>query len=229
MSSAVSAVEVSLNSKIGRVSATYAAQQTCPQSCKLKGSGCYAESGLVGMHTKRLNQSSDARDMSVDELAMHEAIALAGLSGKLPVRLHVMGDATTNTAAKLLSDAAQYHTNKYSQPVWTYTHAWREVERRSWQQVSILASCESTQDAREAMSRGYAAAVVVDHHESDKAYELDGIKLVPCPQQTGRAATCVECGLCMRAPQLLKMGSVIAFEAHGQQAGKAKQALVQIQ
>ena len=80
---------------------------------------------------------------------MHEAIALAGLSGKLPVRLHVVGDATTNTAAKSLSDAAQYHTNKYGQPVWSYTHAWRQVDRRSWQRVSILASRESTQEPEE--------------------------------------------------------------------------------
>lgn len=172
--------------------------------------------------------------MTLEELAMIEALAIARLSGKHPMRLHVVGDATTNGAAKLLSDAAQFHTNKFGQPVWTYTHTWREVDRKSWQNVSVLASCESTQDAKLAMARGYAAAIVVDKHEDGggdgmgRAYWKDGVKVVPCPVQTGRAKDCKSCGLCMRAPQLLKMGSVIALEVHGQQARKASGALVQI-
>ena len=37
------------------VSATYAPQQTCPQTCPLMKNGCYAEVGRVGLHTHRLN------------------------------------------------------------------------------------------------------------------------------------------------------------------------------
>ena len=228
MSNAIKAVEVSGNSKIGKVSATYATQVTCPDSCALKGSGCYAEGGKVGMFTRRLNASEDANRLSVDELALEEAIAIAGLTGELPLRLHVVGDATTDTAAKLLSDAAAYHTNKHGQNVWSYTHAWRSVARKSWQDVSIFASCETVEDAKLAMARGYAAAVVVEKHQSDKAYVENGVKLVPCPQQTGRAATCVDCGLCMRAPAMLAAGSVIAFEVHGQGVKKAAAKLIQI-
>ena len=58
--------------------------------------------------------------------------------------------------------------------------------------------------------------MVVDAHKSDKAYLENGVKLVPCPQQTGRAATCVDCGLCMRAGSMLATRSVIAFAVHGQ-------------
>ncbi len=226
-SDAIKAIESSSNSKIGTVSATYATQATCPSSCKLKGSGCYAESGLVAFITRRLNRSEDAQ-ATVEELAMHEAMAIAGLTGELPLRLHVVGDATTDGAAKLLSDAAAYHTNKHNQPVWTYTHAHRDVKRESWGKVSVLASCETVEETKVAMSKGYAAALVVDHHESDKAYVVDGVKLVPCPQQTGRAENCVACKLCWKADRLLAMGAVIAFSVHGQQVKKAKQALIQI-
>jgi hypothetical protein len=183
---------------------------------------------MVGMFTRRLNASEDANRLSVDELALAEAIAIAGLTGELPLRLHVVGDAATDAAAKLLSDAAQYHTNKHGQKVWSYTHAWRSVARKSWQDVSIFASCESTEDAEFAMTRGYAAAVVVEKHQSDKAYVENGVKLVPCPQQTGRAATCVDCGLCMRAPAMLAGRAVIAFEVHGQGVKKAAAKLIQI-
>ncbi len=228
MNSAIKAIEVSENRKIGRVSATYATQATCPSSCKLRENGCYAESGLVAFITRKLNRSEDSA-APVEELAMAEAVAIAGLTGEHPLRMHVVGDATTDGAARLLSSAAEYHTNKHNQPVWTYTHAWRDVERSSWGKVSVFASCESTEDAKLAMSRGYAAALVVDSHAQDKAYGVDGLKLVPCPQQTGRSASCVDCGLCMRADSMLKMGSVIAFEVHGQQAARAKSALIQIE
>ena len=228
MSNAIKAVEVSENSKIGKVSATYATQVTCPDSCALKGSGCYAEGGMVGMFTRKLNSSSDAQTMSVEELALAEAVAIAGLTGENPLRIHVVGDATTDGAARLLANAAEFHSNKHGKKVWTYTHAWREVARASWGKVSVFASCETTADAQLAMSKGYAAAVVVEKHQSDKAYVENGVKLVPCPQQTGRAATCVDCGLCMRAPAMLAGGAVIAFEVHGQGVKKAAAKLVQI-
>lgn len=225
----VSVVELSANSKTGPVSATYAAQQTCPQDCPLKGSGCYAETGMVGFQTNRLNRNASGSGESLEDLAIAEALGIAGLTGERPLRLHVVGDATTDSTAKLLSDASEYHTNKHGKKVWTYTHAWRSVARRSWQGVSVFASCESTQDAHLAMAKGYAAAVVVSEHVSDRAHMVDGLKLIPCPQQTGRAATCLDCGLCMRANQLRDSGSVISFEVHGSRARKAAGKLVQIE
>lgn len=115
MTSAIKVVEVSGNAKIGKVSATYATQATCPGDCPLRGSGCYAESGLVGMVvTSKLNRSEDSQK-SVDELAMDEAIAIAGLSGEHPLRIHVVGDATTDAAAKMLSDAAECSTSKLAE------------------------------------------------------------------------------------------------------------------
>jgi hypothetical protein len=226
--SAVIVSEKSGNSKIGQVSATYAAQQTCPSTCPLKGSGCYAEGGMVGMHTRKLNASSEANSATLEELAEMEATGIRKLSGKYPLRLHVVGDATTNQAATILSLASGEHTAKSNQPVWSYTHAWRNVSRSSWGNVSILASCETVSDAKLAMAKGYAAAVVVSEHASDKAYMVDGVRLIPCPQQTGRAENCVKCGLCMKAPILKASGSVIAFAIHGQQVKKAASMLVQI-
>lgn len=226
--SAVIVTEQSANSKTGKVSATYAAQQTCPSSCPLRGQGCYAEGGMVGMQTRRLNASRQAKRATMEELAMAEAKGIRKLTGRLPLRIHVVGDATTNQAATILGLAAGEHRAKHGQPVWTYTHAWRSVSRSSWAGVSVLASCESTKDAKVAIAKGYAAAIVVERHESAKAYVKDGMRLVPCPQQTGRAKDCLSCGLCMRGEVLKMAGSVIAFEVHGQQVKKAAEVLVQI-
>jgi hypothetical protein len=217
----VSVVEISGNSKVGKVSATYASQVTCPESCALKGSGCYAESGMVGMQTRRLNREADDHQSTVQELAELEAAGIHELTGRFPLRLHVVGDCTTDSAARTVSLAADEHRTKFGSAVWGYTHAWREVARASWGNVSILASCEAMPDARVAMKKGYAAAVVVAEHRSAVAWrdEETGLRVIPCPEQTGKSASCEKCQLCWNGGRLRANNSVIAFEAH---AGKKK-------
>jgi hypothetical protein len=71
------------------------------------------------------------------------------------------------------------------QKVWTYTHAWRAVARASWgDAVSVLASVETVRATWEAMAKAYATTVVVAAFEREGAYRIDGVTVVPCPQQT---------------------------------------------
>ncbi len=74
------------------------------------------------------------------------------------------------------------------------------------------------------MARGYAAAVVVANFERDSAYPIDGVTVVPCPEQT-RGITCRDCGLCRDDERLRSTGLVIAFEAHGSGAGTMRKTL----
>lgn len=152
--SGVIAVPKSLNSKIGRVAATYVSQESCPQSCPFMGSGCYAETDMTGIHTGRLNRQSK--------------------SGKL-----------TKTMA----------------------------------------------DVKRAMGMGYAAAIMVSEHggSDGKATLRDGLRVVPCPQQTGRAADCMSCGLCLDAGRLRQANIVIEFATHGSQGKRAGDALKLVQ
>lgn len=209
----VSAVEISSNVKIGTVSATYAAQKTCPSSCPFMGSGCYAENGNVGFQTNRLNKQ--VSDVSAQRIAEEEAAAIGTLTGRFPLRLHVVGDCSTDDAARAVSAAASDYRARHGQTVWSYTHAWKDVARESWRDVSILASCETIADTKLAMARGYGAAVVAAKHADTKAYNVDGVKIIPCPQQTGRAANCESCKLCFNADKLRGMNAVIQFETHG--------------
>jgi hypothetical protein len=212
-------VEKTSNRKVGDCSVTMAAQVSCPPRCPFLNNGCYAEYGLQGIHTKR--QNVKARN-AMNE-AQQEAKGINALSGKRPLRLHVVGDCSTNTAAKIVSKAAESYTAKHGQPVWTYTHAWPNVDRRSWRDVSVLASCESTAQAKEALQKGYAAALTVEKHPADgKAYSLDGLKIIPCPEQT-RNAVCTSCKLCWDDDALRTRNAVIAFEAHGTGANRVRQ------
>ena len=212
----VTLVLKSQNSKVGQVSATYASiDATCPKTCALKNAGCYAQLGMVNIHTVRLNRQ--AVNETPETVAREEArlITNAAFEGKdvLPLRIHVAGDCRTNRAAKMVGTAA----SNWSQPVWSYTHAWRTVKRENWKTVSILASVEKPEDVTKAFDRGYAVALVVDKHPEDgKSFQHESgeFKVIPCPSQT-RDVQCTDCKLCWKDQFLLENKSVISFAAHG--------------
>lgn len=213
------AVLMSHNGKLGACSATYAPASTCPTDCKLQ-SCCYGRvGGTVGMVEHRI--ASELSGIGPDVLAELEASEVATLAHKVPkghpLRLHVVGDCATPRRAAVLSGACA----NWPGPVWTYTHAWRTVPRESWGKVSVLASCESMWDAKQAITDGYAPAVVVPEHPADgKAYPgPHGLTVIPCPSQT-RDIPCDRCRLCWRDAALLQRGAVIALAAHGAQRRK---------
>lgn len=217
------AVETSSNRKVGAVSVTMAAQQSCPAACPLRKAGCYAESGPQGIHTARMNRAGEGS--SPEDVARAEAAAILGLSGTKPLRLHVVGDCATEAAARIVSDASATYAARHGQPVWTYTHAWRTVPRDAWGGVSVLASCETREDVAKAAARGYAAAIVTPAHGQRKAWRAEGSTFVPCPAASGAAADCASCMLCARDTANLAARRVIVFEVHGSGARKAAAAV----
>lgn len=179
--------------------------------------------------TSRLNATTGR--LSPAQIAQKEAEAIDQLSGQLDLRLHIVGDCRTRRAAQITATASERYiarSHRYGSPrkVWTYTHAWRKVERSDWKSVSVLASCETTEDVRHARSKGYATAIVVDKFKKKSAYEIaEGLKVIPCPQQT-TGVTCVECRLCMKDQHLKDRNLTIAFEAHSISKQKVKDKLM---
>jgi hypothetical protein len=205
------AVENSLNSKIGSVSATYSSQSSCPNSCPFFNKGCYAELGLTGIHTNKLNRS-DITDPV--EIAKVEASEIKKLSGKKHLRIHVVGDCATDECAKIVSGAASEHMSKHNMMAWTYTHA-HNVKRESWSNVSVLRSCETLSQVEQSHNEGFASAMVVTDFESNKPHDIgNGFIGIPCRNQVSNV-TCVECKLCLNDKALRKNKRVILFSAHG--------------
>ena len=209
------AVMHSTNTKVGDVAATYAPiSQTCPVSCPLRDNGCYAQQGNVGFQVRRLER--DLHGANGDTCAVLEGDEIADLAPHAPaghaMRIHVSGDATSDFRARQLARGAKV----WNGPIWSYTHAWRDVQRTSWGRVSVLASCESVHEVVEAQVRGYAAALVVDQHPTDgRAFtHANGVKVIPCPSQT-RDVLCTDCRLCWDDARLLSQGACISFSAHG--------------
>ena len=207
--SGIISTEISHNRKTGPVSATYAAQTTCPSTCPLRKNGCYAESKRTGLHTYRINKTT----ASALTLAKREADGIDKLSGLMDLRVHVVGDCKTDAAAKLVSSASErFMKRKRPTLAWSYTHAWKKVKRASWGKMSILASCHNIKEVKSAIKRGYATAMTVEHMPA-KAYKKDGLTFVPCLEQT-RGTTCVECRLCFKDEVLLKKNLIVLFAIH---------------
>lgn len=233
----VIAKAVTANQKTGPVSITYVSQHSCPQDCPFRGAGCYAEGGPIGYLTRRLNASSVADPSYSDPvvLARIEASMIDGLPADRDLRLHGVGDCRTRKAARIVSAASRRYKARsvalaelgmIERPgeVWTYTHSWQNVPPSCWSGVSVLASVETVASAKKALASGFAFAIVVPEHSSHRAAKVDGVTVIPCPNQTS-GVTCDECRLCMDAPKLRNRTAGIAFSAHGAQAGRIRTSL----
>jgi hypothetical protein len=214
------------NKKIGDAATTYAAQTSCPDSCPFfAGGGCYAENGSLGKFvTAPLNRAASAVPHTALDVAKAEAkeIDRMKVAPGQPLRLHTVGDCKTDEAAREVAAAAARYRARGGGPVWTYTHAWRDVARESWGDVSVFASCETTADTVQARARGYSPSIVVEQFASDKRHIVDasesdkavGVDILPCPEQT-RGVSCSDCKRCFDDKQVGEFGYAIAFAIHG--------------
>lgn len=206
------AVENSGNRKIGKVSATYVSQVTCPSGCPLKGHGCYAEYGVMAYIKNRLNSSDEVKPIMV---ARAEARAIRALTAKNYLRIHVLGDCADSESVRIIAKACEEYTNKHGKIVWGYTQN-RRTSRDNWGSISIFRSCTTLRQAETAINANFGAALIVPEFKDNKKYSIGrGLFGIPCPSQTGLAKTCVNCKLCMNESHLKKNKCVILFMPHG--------------
>lgn len=217
------------NKKLGFADQVYASiEATCPSDCALRGNGCYAQHGTVSFTTRRLDR--EATGMTPFRIARHQAMAIDASyrGGRVPrtdLRLNVSGDMSSPRGARTIAAAVARWQDRGGRSAWGYTHAWRSVLRQSWGPVSTLASLDNIADAPRAMRRGYAVARVVESFPNgDRAWSEAGILWVPCPEQT-KGIQCFRCRLCHDADKLRRLGTGIAFLAHGQQKKRVLQVL----
>lgn len=238
------------------VTSTYVAiQPTCPSSCPLKEDaegthGCYVDAGFTRSLSMRLNEA--AVGLTAEQVVLEEAWAIDrafagqripqdGARGGRDLRLHVGGDCGSEVGARALAAAARRYVARGGGSVWTFTHHWRTVPRAAWGAISVIASCETAEDVAAATARGYAVAVVVAQMPYvRKAFDAasffagttevpkqEALRLLPCPAESTEGVTCASCRLCLDR-DLFKLQIGIAFSAHGKDAKKAREQLVQI-
>lgn len=209
MGRVVSVVKKSENSKLGPMACTYAPMQTCPDECPIKGE-CYGRTGKTGFVVHRLSRKVIEQGETQLGIVSAEVGRIDKLNVKTPLRVHVTGDCLLWQSAYYIGMAMNRFESRTGQVAWTYTHAWPKYPVTCWAGARVRASCESMARVRQAREMGYKDAVLlVPEFESDKAYEVEGEKVVPCPNQT-KGIKCIDCQLCAR-----RSVKVIAFRPHG--------------
>lgn len=220
-------------------SSTYASiEATCPEACPFKRNGCMTDAGLTGALARQLDRAAKRTSelgvlaeeaMLIERSFGGKRIPQDGARGGRDLRLHIGGDVRSNAGARLLAAAAWDWGQRGGGSVWTFSHSWRTVDRRSFGAISVLASVEHPRDLRRALARGYAPAIVLPRLPANgRRFRVPwgSMDVIPCPAEV-RGTTCVQCRLCLDH-DLVGRGVGIAFGVHGPTAGAAEQALVQI-
>ena len=197
---------------------------TCPKDCPLKDD-CYADRGLVGFTTHRLDSfvGTGPADRTPEACARDEATQLDALRTGNKHRAQVSGDSRTPAAATITGSAMVRYERRNRAKAYTYTHAYNPkynqgvgVLKSDWAGARVMASCHNQDDIDIATANGYGSTAVVlpERHPSNKVYTVQALSLqvVPCPAQFKDSnVTCSECNLCQQT-DLTKRGLCVGFQ-----------------
>ena len=101
------------NRKTGQIPTAYVARETCPSSCPLLGKGCYAETGNIGLHWRKMIGVPWAKFcLMIAEKLGPRQLWRYGVAGDLPG----FGGLIDRAALQLLTTA------NARRPVIAYTH-----------------------------------------------------------------------------------------------------------
>jgi len=199
----------SSNAKTGPIPVTTSEQSSCAPSCPFIGKGCYAKSGPLALHWRKVSEGERGTDWQglcdfIQSLP-DKQVWRHNQAGDLP---HSFGDIDYGMMAHLVVANA-------GKRGFTYTH-----HKLNPHNLSIIDKCnntgftvnvstESISDAVSAHQSGLPAVAVVP---SDAVIPSshNGVTVTECPAQV-RSTTCSECKLCSQAERQC----VVVFRAHG--------------
>jgi hypothetical protein len=155
------------NAKIGAVDTTWVSIESTCVDCDFKVEGvCYAMGGRSALHVKEREQAKGRNETSL-QTSLNEAdcIDAAYEGGSVPagriLRVHSSGDTSTTDGAIAIGRAIDRWLRRGGGVAYTYTHAWRRVPRAAFGRLSVLASLNPGDDARQALANGYGSVTAL--------------------------------------------------------------------
>ena len=210
------------NSKTGAMWLVRSPRSTCPDSCGLKGNGCYAFNFPLVLHW-----------MKQDTVGVDFATVLYAIR-TLPKdsiwRLFEAGDFEPSSENPELISPSQVlsllSANKGKRG-FGYTHYpvlpnLEVLQLMNSSGLTINASADSLEQAKLYFELGLPTTLVVAE-KTPKDVTVDGVRIVVCPNQSvkkpnGKKPQCIDCQLC----QIADRDYVIGFRAHGSKKRKIK-------
>jgi hypothetical protein len=212
----------SANAKTGAMPVTTTEESSCPTTCPhLQSGGCYAKSGPVSWHWKKVSKglrggtwddlTSYVSNLNKGQLWRHNQAGDWGYTthqGREYIRLDLLKslvDANKSAGAK-------GYTYTHHE---LHTHNLEAIKYANTNGFTVNASCESMQQADDAIAAGIPAVCVVDNSKPVPARTPAGTRVLVCPAQTSET-NCKDCGICQQSNRKC----VVAFLSHGSRAKK---------
>ena len=206
------------NSKTGAMLLVRSPRSTCPDSCGLKGNGCYAENFPLVLHWVKQDT------VGVDFATVLYAVRT--LPKKALWRLFEAGDFEPSSENPELISSQQVISllaaNKDKRG-FGYTHYpvlpnLEVLQLMNSSGLTLNASADTFEQAVTYFSLGLPTVVVVAEN-FPKDSVVDGVRVVVCPNQsTPSKPTCLQCQMCQKPDR----DYVIGFRAHGTKKRKIK-------
>jgi hypothetical protein len=206
------------NVKTGPIPVTTTSSDSCPPSCPFSGGGCYAKSGPIALHWKKVSEGE--RGGSLEDLtAFIDSLPRGQLwrmnqAGDLPG----LGERIDVVALRKITKANQGKRG------FTYTHKHERkgnllhIKAANGAGFVINLSANSPAHADDLAETGAGPVVcVLNSANTQNSTTPAGRKIVVCPAAVRDDITCESCGLCARASRSV----IIGFPAHGTAKKKA--------
>ena len=215
----------SSNAKTGPIPVSTTSADTCPPQCPFQGSGCYAESGPLALHWRKVTNGE--RGMAWDEFVGAIATLPAGAmwrhnqAGDLPG--HGAGIDAGKLAKLVRANEGKNGFTYTHKPVFgngvKATHNRRAIREANQVGFTVNLSANNLAQADQLADLNIAPVVVVLPRGAENTCTPAGRKVVVCPAETRDDVTCDSCRLCARRD---RNGIIIGFPAHGSGAAKAE-------
>lgn len=207
---------VSGNAKTGPIPVTTTSENSCPTTCPLYGKGCYAKTGPLALHWRKVSDENEKRSISfVEFLSEIKALPNGQLwrhnqAGDLP---HDNGTIDYQYVSALIK------ANKRKKG-FTYTHhelseynkaVIRECNENGF---TVNHSADNVQAAVKASKELSGIPVVtLLPIDAPNVQTVSGVKVVACPAEKSKKVNCANCQLCADS----KRDYIIGFRVHGTQ------------
>ena len=207
-------IPASSNRKTGPMPTVYASRETCPESCPMYRSACYAE----GFHTMLQWNRTTLAGIDLDSLIQKlerlpkGQIWRYGIAGDLPgtgeeIDAYALGRIVKANRGK---KGFAYSHKKTPEALAWIKHA------NQWG-FTVNASADNAAEADTLAAQGLPVAVIVPMDTPKHSTTPQGRPIIVCPAQTREGMTCALCQLCANPDRQ----SIVGFRAHGTKARQA--------
>lgn len=206
----------SYNAKTGPIPVTTSGQDSCPDSCTLKNSACYARFGPLRLLWNAVTEGKHAKQISWVDLLDK----IKQLPGNTKWRHNQAGD-LEHTDGKIdkikLEELTKANEGKRG---YTYTHHRLDEYNLPLLQAAnkkgfvINVSLDSINQVDDNMWTGLPLTTVVPADAPKVLTTTQGTRVITCPATWRDDYTCADCNLCMRISRDFAVG----FPVHGRGA-----------